>query len=87
MKQLKNSLLLLWIAAWSSEQVHACATCYGQSDSKMAEGMSWGILTLVAVAYSVLIGIAAFFGFLIYRSNKLASQMEIPSASETEIQS
>ena len=42
----------------------ACSACYGQSDSAMAKGMNWGILSLLGVVVTVLGGIAAFFVFL-----------------------
>ena len=67
----------LWLAlAWmviQSPRVMACATCYGQTDSKLAEGMNWGILTLMIIVYGVLLGIAGFFDYIIYRSNRLAA--------------
>ena len=47
---------------------HACATCFGKSDSKLAEGMNWGIFTLLGVILSVLIGISAFFIFIARRA-------------------
>ena len=39
----------------------ACATCYGASDSPMAQGMNWGIMTLLGVIGSVLFVVVAFF--------------------------
>ena len=84
MKQLKTILPAVLIAICGSARVQACATCFGQSDSKLADGMSWGILTLIAVAYSVLIGIVAFFGYLIYRSNRMAAQIEMSAVSESD---
>ena len=39
----------------------ACAACYGASDSALAQGMNWGILTLLGVIGTVLFGITAFF--------------------------
>ena len=39
----------------------ACAACYGASDSPMAQGMNWGIFTLLGVILSVLTFIVAFF--------------------------
>lgn len=84
MNRFKTAIPALLVAVVSSEQLQACATCYGQSDSKLADGMSWGILSLVAVAYSVLIGIVAFFGFLMYRSHRMASQMEVSPASQSD---
>ena len=47
----------------------ACAACYGQSDSPMAAGMNWGIVTLLAMIIFVLGGVAGFFVFLIRRQS------------------
>jgi hypothetical protein len=44
--------------------VFACAACFGQSDSAMAAGMNWGILSLLGMIGMVLGGVAAFFVFL-----------------------
>jgi hypothetical protein len=46
----------------------ACATCFGRSDSPLAEGMNMGILVLLGVILSVLAVFAAFFIFLARRS-------------------
>ena len=46
----------------------ACAACYGQSDSAMAAGMNWGILSLLGMIVLMLGGVAGFFVFLIRRS-------------------
>ena len=45
----------------------ACAACYGQSDSPMAAGMNWGIVSLLGMIVLVLGGVAGFFVFLIRR--------------------
>ena len=50
------------------DTAQACATCFGKSDSKLAEGMNWGILTLLFIIISVLGGISAFFIFIARRS-------------------
>ncbi len=52
----------------SSGRVWACAACYGKSDSALAEGMNWGIFTLLVVVAAVLGGIASFFVYLAKRS-------------------
>ena len=52
--------------------VWACAACYGQSDSPMAQGMNWGIMTLLVVIGCVLAGIASFFVYLGWRSSDRA---------------
>jgi len=47
---------------------HACATCFGASDSAMAQGMNAGILSLLGVIGFVLLGIASFSIILAARS-------------------
>jgi hypothetical protein len=51
----------------------ACAACYGQSDSPMAQGMNWGILSLLGTILTVLGGIATFFICLARRQAAIAS--------------
>ena len=46
----------------------ACAACFGKSDSNLAQGMNWGIVTLLAVVVFVLGSITAFFIFLARRA-------------------
>ncbi len=63
----------------SARSVWACAACYGQSDAPMAQGMNWGILSLLAVIVAVLGGVAGFFVHLARRSAVLAAN-DPPSA-------
>ncbi|MSU57067.1 MAG: hypothetical protein EXS35_02620 [Pedosphaera sp.] len=49
----------------------ACAACYGASDSPLAQGMNWGILALLGVVGSVLLGITAFFIHVGIKSSRL----------------
>ena len=49
------------LAALRPAPLFACAACYGASDSPMAQGMNWGILTLLGVVLSVLTMVIAFF--------------------------
>jgi len=76
MQRLITFLTFCFLAIAQSPSLMACATCYGQSDSKLAEGMNWGILTLMVVVYGVLMGIAGFFGYIIYRSHRLSLAAE-----------
>ena len=80
MKQKINFLFITLLTVVNSPSLLACATCYGQSDSKLAEGMNWGILTLMVVVYGVLMGIAGFFAYIIYRSKRLARSEETESS-------
>ena len=77
MKQKINTLVITFLTVVNSPSLLACATCYGQSDSKLAEGMNWGILTLMVVVYGVLMGITGFFAYIIYRSKRLARSEDI----------
>ena len=55
----------------SPQTVHACAACYGASDSPLAKGMNMGILFLLGVIGSVFVGITAFFIFVARNSARL----------------
>jgi hypothetical protein len=48
--------------------VRACAACYGQSDSPLASGVTWGILSLLVVVMTVLGSIVSFFVYINKRS-------------------
>lgn len=63
----------------------ACAACYGQSDAPMAQGMNWGIMSLLAVIVLMLAGVAGFFVFLAKRSARLTAMgMNQALAASTE---
>lgn len=49
----------------------ACATCYGASDSPLAQGMNWGIITLLVIVGGVLTCIVGFFVHIGWRSRHL----------------
>jgi len=69
LSRLSGSVLMLGL--WSLPRAaHACATCYGASDSPMAQGMNWGIMTLLAVIGCVLGGVVSFFVYLGVRASK-----------------
>ena len=81
--------LTLGFAALFPRAGWACAACYGQSDSPMAAGMNWGIVSLLGMIVVVLGGVAGFFIFLARRSATLAERngdapsMPVPAASES----
>jgi heme/copper-type cytochrome/quinol oxidase subunit 3 len=56
----------------------ACATCYGASDSPLAQGMNWGIFTLLGFIGAVLFGIVVFFIHMVRNAARLerASQTQ-----------
>lgn len=61
-------LVLLMAAA---PEARACATCYGASDSPLAQGMNWGIITLLGFIGAVLFGVIAFFVHVGVKSARL----------------
>lgn len=67
MKSFKKIIVLLALAALAPAKTFACAACYGKSDSAMAVGMNWGILTLGVFIATVL---GAFGTFLVYAIRK-----------------
>jgi len=66
-----------------SHSALACAACYGQSDSPMAAGMNWGILSLLVVVALVLGGIAACFVSLARRAASVAAAAAGPPTSDS----
>ena len=54
----------------------ACAACYGQSDSPLAQGMNWGIFSLLAVVGCVLSVVATFFVHIGRRASSAAREAE-----------
>lgn len=67
----------------ASPMAHACAVCFGESDSPLAAGMSWGIFALLVVVVMVLIAIASFFVALARRAE--AAESPGPAANETDL--
>jgi hypothetical protein len=66
-----TALAVLLVASFDAS---ACATCFGRSDSRMAEGMNMGILALLAVIGSVLAGVVSFFVYVAKRSAAYAAE-------------
>ena len=62
-----------------------CAACFGQSDSAMAAGMNWGIMSLLGMIIFVLGGVAGFFVFLMRRSTAMAKKAEALATSANAI--
>lgn len=72
---------LLGAVALQPASLFACAACYGASDSPLAKGMNWGILSLLGVVVMVLGSVATFFVFIGKKAAEAAK--ELPSAEST----
>jgi len=55
----------------------ACAACFGQSDSPLAKGMNWGIMSLLVVVVMVL-GSIALCSFVLARRAAAVSASKDP---------
>ena len=67
-KGAKRFFIVLVTLICSAPELLACAACFGQSDSRMAQGMNMGIFALLGVITCVLGGVAAFFIHIARRS-------------------
>lgn len=63
-------LALFAVLLCRPETAHACAVCFGKSDSALAKGMNMGIFTLLGFIISVLAAISCFFVFIAVRSSR-----------------
>lgn len=59
------------------QNASACATCYGESDAPMAEGMNAGIFTLFIIIGGTLFAIAGFFIYLVRRGARVAARKKL----------
>ena len=60
----------------------ACAACTGRTDSPLAVGMNWGILTLLGFVVSVLSCFVVFFVHIARRTPPDDSEVNPPGPSE-----
>lgn len=67
---LRFAMLLTAVTFTAQSPALACATCYGASDSPLAQGMNWGIASLLGVIGMVLAGVVAFFVHVGLKSGK-----------------
>jgi hypothetical protein len=72
-KNILHLLVVCGVGLLTAPRMMACATCFGASDSKMAQGMNVGILTLLAVVGLVLGGTAMCFVVLGVRAHRAAA--------------
>lgn len=61
----------------------ACAACFGRSDSRMAVGMNWGILSLLVVIATMLGLVASFFVFIARRAASMPPESTPSDRSES----
>lgn len=80
----KFSLGLGFLVLAMNQSALACATCYGASDSPLAQGMNMGIMVLLGFIFTVLLGITGFFVFIVRRANALAAAPPQPLSTDSK---
>jgi len=70
-KKMTGLLALVLLSAPHAAQ--ACTVCFGNSDSKLTQGMLAGVLVLLLVVLSVLGGFVALFIFLARKAASAAA--------------
>ncbi len=72
-----KNLLMMTLVIFLPAKIFACATCFGGTiDSPMADGMNWGIFTLLAVIGTVLLTFLTFLIHIIRKSEALNAAAE-----------
>jgi len=62
----------------------ACSVCFGKSDSDLARGFNWGVLSLLFVVFCVLGAFSVFFIFLAKRSAAMSQNAVSTLADATQ---
>ena len=82
MKLSAKIMLPVALVMLAPSPVFACATCYGANiDSPMADGMNWGIFTLLGVVGTVLASFLTFLIYIIRKSEALNAAAEASAKS------
>ncbi len=78
-----TALALAAMLAMMPRAAWACPVCFGDPNSTMAIGASWGIVLLLGVTAGVLAAFAGFFLYLVKRSRMaLGHSVELPRSSQ-----
>jgi predicted Kef-type K+ transport protein len=69
-------------AASAPTSLLACAACTGRTDSSLAVGMNWGIVTLLGFVLSVLSCVVVFFVHVARRTPPEDGEVNLPGSVE-----
>ncbi|HYE33140.1 MAG TPA: hypothetical protein VEH27_17060 [Methylomirabilota bacterium] len=70
------------LALLRAHTAQACSVCFGRSDSKLAEGLNWGIFTLLGIVFAVLCAFGVFAFYLAKRSQISPIPVPPPAAGK-----
>ena len=77
----KTFALLVFALLFTPRAAQACAVCFGNSDSKLANGMLAGVFVLLFVVLAVLGGFAALFVLIARKSAEAAAEAALETSS------
>lgn len=80
----KTFLLAALLVLTGGTSAFACATCYGASDSPLAQGMNWGIMVLLGFVGIVLSIVTAFFVYIARRASAMEAMAAQNNLTETK---
>lgn len=79
----RTAFVVALLAFAAPRPVLACAVCFGDPNSPMAIGASWGVLLLIGVTGAVLSAFAGFFLYLVKRSRMaLGERVDLSRSSQ-----
>lgn len=64
---------------------HACAVCFGQTDSPLGKGLHWGVIALLGCIGLMLVAFGAFAVFLARRSVAMERAAREEGTAEAEL--
>ena len=67
--------VIIAILCSGSSAAQACSSCFGASDSRMAQGMNAGIFALLAFVAGFWLMFGTFFVFIARRSRQVNSEL------------
>lgn len=76
--------LLALLLAVTPNNLLACATCYGASDSPLAKGMNMGIMVLLACIGFVILCICAFFAYIVRRAAVMERTAAVANSTDVK---
>ncbi len=65
---LRTTMVLAGVVLATPQAAWACQVCFGDPNSAMSIGASWGILVMIGITGGVLAAFASFFLYLLKRS-------------------
>lgn len=80
----KSILAAAFLAFAAAPSALACATCYGASDSPLAQGMNWGIMVLLGFIGAVLVAVSSFFVYIVRRASAMEAAAAQNNLTETK---